>query len=167
MKNTNLRTLMLASLVILGVMILGLVGMTRSIAKYDFNIEPVALAQDDAAQGSDLNAGQPITTKAQGVQSVNGNCFAVVNTNGTTARGNCLISTKRLAAGTYEIIFNGSVRQCTYLATIGLTGSSGAPPPGEIGVVGRVTDARGVYLQTRASNGTLADRPFHLGVFCR
>jgi hypothetical protein len=158
---------MLASLAILGVISLGLVGITHRITNYDFNIEPVALAQDEAAQGIDLNQGRPITTKEQGAEHVNGNCFAVVNANGTLARGNCLISTTRLAVGTYEVIFNGSVRQCTYLGTIGLTGSSGTPPPGEISVVGRVTDVRGVYLTTRASNGAFADRAFHLGVFCR
>lgn len=167
MKKTNRKRIMLASLAVLGAITLGLAGITHRITNYDFNIEPVALAQDEGAQSGDLNQGRPITTKEQGVEHVNGNCFAVVNANGTLARGNCLIRTARLGVGTYEVIFNGSVRLCTYLSTIGLTGASGGPPAGEIGVVGRAGDVRGVFLQTRASNGALADRPFHLGVFCR
>jgi hypothetical protein len=170
MKKTNLRKSILASLAVLGMTALGLCGIVQKINHSDLTIEPIAFAQDQAQieeQANQLNKGRPITAQEQGIaESVSGNCFAVVKASGVLSRGNCLISTARLATGTYEVIFNGNARQCTYLATIGLTGSSGPPPPGEIGVVGRATDVRGVFLQTRASNGALADRPFHLGVFC-
>jgi hypothetical protein len=91
---------------------------------------------------------------------------AVVEYNGVLARGENVLYSRRLGTGQYEVIFFQYIRHCTYTATLGLTGSSGSPPAGEIGVVGRVTDVRGVWVETRNSFGALADRPFHPLVSC-
>jgi hypothetical protein len=93
--------------------------------------------------------------------------FAVVNADGTLARRFGAVSSQRLALGSYEVIFNRNVRDCAYVATIGLSGSTGSSPPGEITVVGRFNNANGVFLTTSNSAGTLADLGFHLAVHCR
>jgi hypothetical protein len=62
MKKSARVRLMLASLVILGAIVLGLDGITRGIANHNITIEPVALAQDQATtpdQTSRLNNGGP------------------------------------------------------------------------------------------------------------
>jgi hypothetical protein len=93
--------------------------------------------------------------------------FAVVNDNGTLARGFGALSSTKLATGEYEVIFNRNVRDCAYVATIGFSGSEGNSPSGEIAVVGRVNKPNGVYVQTFTSAGAPADRGFHLAVHCR
>ncbi|MBV9142642.1 MAG: hypothetical protein JO115_17305 [Pseudonocardiales bacterium] len=93
--------------------------------------------------------------------------FAVVNPNGTLAKGFGAVSSKKLATGEYEVIFNRKVRNCAYVATIGLAGSVGASPSGEIAVVGRASNVNGVFVQTFTSAGVTADRGFHLAVHCR
>jgi hypothetical protein len=40
------------------------------------------------------------------------------------------------------------------------------PPAGEISVAARGNSQNGVYIRTRSSDGTSADRPFHLFVGC-
>jgi len=94
----------------------------------------------------------------------------VVNADGTVARKSAqpftVTSAAHLSTGSYEVIWNRNVRGCAYIATIGLSGSSGSSPSGEITVVGRVNRVRGVFLTTHDSTGTLADRGFHLVVVC-
>jgi hypothetical protein len=92
--------------------------------------------------------------------------YAVVNANGTLARGRRAVSATRLGTGAYEVIFRKDVRKCAYVATIGLSGSAGSSLPGEITVVGRVGNDRGVFLTTHSSGGASADLGFHLAVLC-
>ena len=92
--------------------------------------------------------------------------YAVVNANGTLARGRNAVSATRLGTGAYEVVFRKDVRKCAYLATIGLSGSAGASLPGEITVVGRSGNDRGVFVTTHSSGGAAADLGFHLGVLC-
>jgi hypothetical protein len=92
--------------------------------------------------------------------------YAVVDANGTLARGHKAVSAARLGTGTYEVVFRKDVRRCAYLATIGLSGSAGASLPGEITVVGRSGNDRGVFLTTHSSGGASADLGFHLAVHC-
>ncbi len=73
-----------------------------------------------------------------------------------------------LDSGIYEVIFNRNVRDCAYLATIGLCGFTGSTfPPGEISTVGRLTDVNGVYVRTTDSAGAPQNKPFYLEVQCR
>jgi hypothetical protein len=90
---------------------------------------------------------------------------AVVNAAGSLARSQGTTSAGRLGEGTYEVIFNQDVSNCTYVATLGNTGS-GPTATGEIAVAGRTGNANGVFVATRDSSGTLADRSFHLIVVC-
>ena len=92
--------------------------------------------------------------------------YAVVDANGTLARGHKAVSATRLGTGTYEVVFRKDVRRCAYVATIGLSGSAGASLPGEITVVGRSGNDRGVFLTTHSSGGASADLGFHLAVHC-
>ena len=65
------------------------------------------------------------------------------------------------------MIFNRNVRDCVYVATIGLCGFVGATiPPGEISTVGRVSNPNGVFVVTADSAGVAQDKPFYLEVQC-
>ena len=90
--------------------------------------------------------------------------FAVVNANGTLARGFGVLSSARLATGQYQVVFTHDVRGSGYVGTTGLTGSAGVAPSGQIAVVGRAGIANGVFVETFAGNGAAADRSFHLAV---
>ena len=93
--------------------------------------------------------------------------WAVVDGDGEAiVRGSQAVSVSRSSAGIYQVRFARNVRNCVYVASIGLTGSSGNPPPGEIGVVGEAASVNGVWVQTFDSAGTSADRDFHLIVDC-
>jgi hypothetical protein len=93
--------------------------------------------------------------------------YAVVNANGTLARGFRAVSSQKLAVGQYEVIFNRNVRNCAYVASIGLSGAVGASSPGEITVVGRFNNDRGVFVTTHNSAGAAADLGFHIAVHCK
>ena len=95
-----------------------------------------------------------------------GTLFAVVDANGTLARGRRAVSATRLGTGAYEVVFRRDVRRCAYVATIGLSGSAGSSLPGEITVVGRAGNDRGVFVTTHSSGGASADLGFHLTVHC-
>jgi hypothetical protein len=90
--------------------------------------------------------------------------FAVVNSDGSLARGFQAISSQRFSVGRYEVIFSHDVTGSAYIATIGDSGSTVVPPAGEISVVGRFGAPNGVFLAVRDSAGNLADRGFHLAV---
>lgn len=93
--------------------------------------------------------------------------WAVVDGDGAAiVRGNQAVSVNRSSAGIYQVRFARNVRNCGYVASIGLTGSTGNPPPGEIGVVGEAASVNGVWIQTFDSTGASADRDFHLIVDC-
>lgn len=92
--------------------------------------------------------------------------FAVVNANGTLARGSGAPTATRGGTGVYAVRFNQNVRNCAYTATIGLSDAAGASAPGEITVVGENASENGVFLITHDSAGAASDRGFHLAVFC-
>jgi hypothetical protein len=93
--------------------------------------------------------------------------WAVVDGDGVAiVRGNGAVSVNRSSAGIYQVRFTRGVRNCVYVASTGLTGASGNPPPGEIAVVGEAASVKGVWIQTWDSAGTSADRDFHLIVDC-
>jgi hypothetical protein len=93
--------------------------------------------------------------------------WAVVDGDGEAiVRGNRAVSVNRSSAGIYQVRFTRNVRSCVYVASTGLTGAAGNPPPGEIAVVGEAASVRGVWIQTWDSAGTSVDRDFHLIVDC-
>jgi hypothetical protein len=91
--------------------------------------------------------------------------FAVVNSNGTLARGNGVASSTRLITGAYQVIFTRNVTACAYTATVGQpnTGST----DGFAMTALRSGNVNGVFVDTRAAlTGARADRSFHLLVSC-
>ncbi|MFC8850388.1 MULTISPECIES: hypothetical protein [unclassified Micromonospora] len=90
--------------------------------------------------------------------------FAVVNSNGALVRGFGVFSSLRLGVGTYQVVFSHDLTGSAYIGTIGLPGSVGASPSGEIAVVGRAGVPNGVFVQTFTSAGAPADRAFHLAI---
>jgi hypothetical protein len=90
--------------------------------------------------------------------------FAVVNADGTLARGLFAVSTARFAPGEYEVIFNRDVTRGAFVASVGDSGSTIIPPPGMIATVGRLGNPNGVFIATYGPNGILADHAFHLVV---
>jgi len=92
--------------------------------------------------------------------------WAVVDSDGTLARDRGAVSAQRFDVGQYEVIFSRNVRNCAYVATIGLSGSESVSAPGETTVVGRFGNRRGVFVTTHDSTGAFADRGFHLQVSC-
>jgi hypothetical protein len=90
--------------------------------------------------------------------------YAVVNSNGTLARGHHAVRSDRLAQGQYQVIFDSNVRHGAYIATIGLSGSTQFAAPGQITVAGRLNNINGVFITTSDAAGKPTDRGFHLGV---
>jgi hypothetical protein len=93
--------------------------------------------------------------------------FAVVNEDGSLARGNGAVSSSQTAPpGDYLVTFNRDITSCAYIATIGLTGSSGTATPGQIDVVRSSASAATVWVATSDGAGAESNRPFHLVVMC-
>jgi hypothetical protein len=91
--------------------------------------------------------------------------WAVVNSNGTLARGKSGSSSQRLATGQYEVRFTGrSVRDCAYTATLGNAGIT--PQLGFVSAVRRSEVPESVFVATWNTTSTPADLPFHLTVTC-
>ena len=93
--------------------------------------------------------------------------FAVVNGAGQAVRGRDISSVARTAEGSYQVIFNGNVRNCAYFATIGGTSASLPPSHSEISVSSLGSNVNGVAVRTQnGGNGNALDRSFHLIVMC-
>lgn len=91
---------------------------------------------------------------------------AVVNADGTLARGRGVLSAAAQASAIYVVIFRYNIRSCAYVATIGLSGSTGFADFGEVTTVGQAGEPRGVFLTTADSAGRYSPRGFHLVVVC-
>jgi hypothetical protein len=93
--------------------------------------------------------------------------FGVVNANGTLARGFGATAATRIAVGTYRVTYRQDVTGCAFNGTIGLAGSAGVSPAGEIQVVGAAGFPNAVFVTTTNSAGDArVDRGFHLSVDC-
>lgn len=122
-------------------------------------------AQPSAPAGSTEAAAEFVPATSAGLPPTAQTFFAVINGgNGAVVRGFGVTSAARLAVGLYQVVFSHDVTGSAYVGTIGLTGSVGQSPSGEIAVVGRTGVANGVFVQTFNSAGVLSDRSFHLAV---
>jgi hypothetical protein len=90
---------------------------------------------------------------------------AVISDTGTTVRGRGVTSSSQTGTGQYLVVFDRDVRACTYVATLGDESASG-PGTGQIAVGSAATNVNGVHVVTRSSDGTSANRSFHLVVSC-
>lgn len=115
------------------------------------------------------NASGTADRPAVGSATATGDRWAVVNGNGTFARGKGVAQVSRgeTPAGSYIVRFNRDVTSCMYQATIGLADIKGVSAPGEITVVRRYNDANAVYVTTSNSSGVRTDLGFHLYVGCK
>lgn len=92
---------------------------------------------------------------------------AVVNANGTLARGNGVVSTATaVGVGEYVVTFERNVSGCAFTANRGQTANSGEAPPGDVTVAGAVGNTDGVYLQVTNAAGADQAGSFHLQVQC-
>jgi hypothetical protein len=97
----------------------------------------------------------------------NGPSFtAVVNSDGTLARGLKATGAVRFGTGTYEVDFTKDITACGYTLAVGLSGNVGSSAPGTVNVVGRVGNPNGIFVQTFDELGVAADRGFHVIVTC-
>lgn len=132
---------------------------TEVAAQHSLDEQPPAVLSEEERVGIAFVpatvAGMPPTAQA---------FFAVVNANGSLARGFNALASIRLAVGQYQVTFTHSVTGSAFIGTLGLSGSVGGSPPGEIAVVGRAGVPHGVFVQTWNSAGVPADRGFHLGI---
>jgi hypothetical protein len=86
--------------------------------------------------------------------------WAVVNSNGSLARGSGVVSIVHSTTGDYRVQFNKNIASCAWLATI--RGGSFGFVTTEI--FGSTTDT--VLVRTRDPNNVDADRSFHIAVVC-
>jgi hypothetical protein len=108
----------------------------------------------------------PVVKTPVGTSLGSADLWAVVDIDGTLIRSDGAASSANLGTGNYEVIFKRSVRGCVYQAVVGGPGFVGVPAPGFMTVIGRVTDVKGVFLQSFDNAGTLSNRSFHLFVNC-
>jgi hypothetical protein len=86
---------------------------------------------------------------------------ALVNgTNGAFVRGRGVRSTRKTGTGSYEVLFEREVGNCTYAAT--LDGNAA----GQVSAQAATGNANGVNVSTFDPTGAAADRSFHLAVNC-
>jgi hypothetical protein len=100
--------------------------------------------------------------------------WAVVNADGSLARGSGVQSIQGSGTGNYRIYFTRDVTNCAYIATIGRSDIFAGPQPGFIGVAGNNVPGlggepreHGVLVTTDDTAGQNADRPFHVSVHCQ
>jgi hypothetical protein len=105
------------------------------------------------------------TVPAAGLAYANAR-FAVVTQGGALARGRSVSSVARTAAGRYQVIFAGDVRNCAYWATIGDTSASPLATGAMVTTASLGSNVNGVVVRTYGQNGNAGDRPFHLLVSC-
>lgn len=92
--------------------------------------------------------------------------WAVVESDGSLARGSNVASTSWIMLGRYDVRFNQNVRGCIYVATVGDTDFLTVPPPGTVTVTGLTASVNGVFVATWDMAGAPEDRAFHLTVMC-
>lgn len=90
---------------------------------------------------------------------------ASVQQNGNLNRGISVSSTRRLGRGEYEVIFDSNIRNCIWVASIGLPGT-GNPSPGIISTALRNGNNRGIYVLTGDERAVLQNLAFSVIVTC-
>src|SRR5215217_8071299 len=93
--------------------------------------------------------------------------WAVINANGTTARGFGVTSSEKLSAigaGKYKVTFNRNVSSCAYIPSLG--DGDGVLGLGQVSATRITDDANSVVVGTYGSSEVPGDRAFHLAVFC-
>ncbi len=107
-----------------------------------------------------------VTLAANAGQTAPKLLYCVVDADGTIVpqQSSGCVGSATLGPGDYEVYFNADIAGGAYAATIGLPGSVGSSPSGEITVVGRTGSTNGLFLKTYDSVGGPAARAFHVHV---
>jgi hypothetical protein len=117
---------------------------------------PPAGPADDPSGSHEIDTSAPASLTAPSL-------WAVVNANGTLARGSRVISINHFAGtGQYEVTFNRSVSACAYVSTTRNAFSQAIqsyPNGGHL-------SANGVFVEIKNQGGGLMDGPFNLVVTC-
>lgn len=96
--------------------------------------------------------------------------FAVVDANGTLARGSGVVSAELLPGvpdGRYAVVFEDDISECASVATVGRPGVNINPPIGFAMVANWQDDPdNGVIVFVKDQDGAGAERGFHLMVVC-
>jgi hypothetical protein len=92
--------------------------------------------------------------------------WAVVNSDGTLARGSHVTSTLQVRTGGYGVLFDRDVSSCAYEATLGDGTVTAANYSGNAAVTGKAGSVNGVFVNTFDTTGTATNYPFHVAVFC-
>jgi hypothetical protein len=108
---------------------------------------------------------QPTFAAAAAAAPLDDSRFAVVDKPGTLVRGKNAVAAIHLAVGNYEVAFDRDVRGCAFVGSPGNPGE-GSPLFGQFTTAARSGNPNAVYVATRATDGTAADRSFHLAVIC-
>jgi len=122
---------------------------------------PPLSEEDLASFRTALEAEGTEAAAAAGAQTI----FAVVNADGTLARGFLAASSQKIATGTYQVVFSQITSQGAYTATLGRNDGTGLSDPGFV-IANRFgpNAQNAVVVVTRDLTGTRSDRPFHLAV---
>jgi len=116
------------------------------------------LAVNSTAKVSNLNADK--------VDGQDAPLWAVINLNGTTARGFGVTSSQNFPGntGNYSVTFNRNVSGCAYVASLG--DGAGNTFQGEISATRLEGEPNAVIVATDNSSGVATDEAFHLAVLC-
>jgi hypothetical protein len=91
--------------------------------------------------------------------------WAVVNPDGTIARKSAsVIGISHTAVGAFRVQFNKDISQCAWLATVGSATTVTSFGFIEVELSANTKDT--VHVETRDPSGAVANRGFHLAVFC-
>ncbi|MBA2420339.1 MAG: hypothetical protein H0V57_04330 [Thermoleophilaceae bacterium] len=112
--------------------------------------------------GREVNEGRlGVVPQAEGISH-----FAVIRAgDGAATRSRGATSATRSAIGRYQVIFNRDVRGCAYSASLGNLDAT-TPSTGQIATSQLPSNVNGVQVRTTDSQGTNANRNFHLVVIC-
>jgi hypothetical protein len=91
--------------------------------------------------------------------------YAVVDSDGTLARGGNATAAQHLGRGSYAVSFDREVADCAVTATIGSVDTTQVGSPGEI-TVAAGADPQTVDVTTVDATGAPVNAPFHLAVDC-
>jgi hypothetical protein len=90
--------------------------------------------------------------------------WAVVNANGTIARGSGTVSATNLGTGVYQVVFNRDITNCAFVGSLGDAG--GGVVLGFFSAVRRSSVPAGIFVETATTAGTVTNLPFHVAIFC-
>ncbi|HET6817035.1 MAG TPA: hypothetical protein VFH66_07410 [Mycobacteriales bacterium] len=95
--------------------------------------------------------------------------WAVVNADGSLARGTSGVASSKVGTGQYNVTFSGDVSQCAQITGGGLADNAGVAPVATTGTSTLNGNPKGVFVATyKEANGAFGaqDAGFHLLVVC-